>query len=91
MSETNTPAARRFRNAEGAASHFMVTAETLTNWHHRGYIRGYRIEGVRGIQFDLDEIERAFKVYGPSKMRDGRRRGAKGRVVAVVVAEGGDQ
>jgi len=94
MSEdTNTPAQRRLRDGAGAARFFQVGTDTITNWLHRGYIRAYRIDGVRALQYDLDEIERAFKVYGPARMRDGRKRGAKGRVVPLVVvaSEGSDQ
>lgn len=78
----------RLRNATGAAAHFLVSSTTIENWLNRGYIRGYRVDGSRQVHYNLDEIERALKVHGPNKMRDGRRRGA-GRVVraVTVVAE----
>ncbi|GAA1161496.1 hypothetical protein F6W69_06045 [Microbacterium oxydans] len=90
MSEA-TADAKRLHEADFTARHFLVHPNTIENWLSRGYIRAFRLNGTGPLLFDLDEIERAFKVYGPSKMRDGRKRGAKGRVVAVVVAEGGDQ
>lgn len=72
------------------ARHFQVSTTTIENWLHRGFIRAYRVDGQRTLLYNLDEIDRAFRVHSP-KMRDGRRRGAKGRVVAVVVPEGSDQ
>jgi hypothetical protein len=93
MSDPNTPAPRRLVTHTAAAAHVMVSPDTIVNWHHRGYIRAYRLAGIRGLHFDLDEIERGFKTFGPGKMRDGRKRGARGRVVPVVVVvpEGSDQ
>ena len=85
MSDTDTPAPRRLHKGDETARFFQVGTETVTNWLHRGYIRAYKIEGSRALHYDLDEIERAFKVYGPAKMRDGRKRG-RGRVVPVSVA-----
>lgn len=91
MSDDITP--RRLLPQPRLAQTVQVGTETVTNWLHRGYIKGYRVEGTRVLHFDLDEVERAFKIYGPAKMRDGRRRGAKGRVVRAVIvpAEERDQ
>lgn len=86
MSDPNAPAARRLRNARNTAEHFMVGQETVVRWRNLGYIRAYKIDGNRVLHYDLDEVERAFKVHGPSKMRDGRKRG-RGRVVRVITAE----
>lgn len=86
MSDPNILTARRLRNARDTAEHFMVGQETVLRWRNQGYIRAYKIDGGRVLHYDLDEVERAFKVHGPSKMRDGRKRGL-GRVVRVIVAE----
>ncbi|WP_336628810.1 MULTISPECIES: hypothetical protein [unclassified Microbacterium] len=91
MSDTDTPAPRRMRDGEGVAQFFQVGEETVVRWRNLGYIRAYRLDGRRALQYDLDEIERAFKTQGPRKMRDGRKRGAKGRIVRLIVAEGSDQ
>ncbi len=83
--------ARRLRSRQATAEHFRVSAATIDNWHGRGYLKAYKIDNTRTLYFDLDEIERAFIQQG-SKMRDGRRRGAKGQVVRLVtsVAESGE-
>ena len=73
---------RRLRTREQTANHFQVTEQTVTNWHERGYIIGYKVDS-RTILYDLDEIERALRFYPRSKMRDGRRLGSKGRVVVL--------
>ncbi len=90
MSDPNTPAERRLRNARNTADHFMVGQETVVRWRNQGYIRAYKLDGSRVMLYDLDEVERAFKVHGPTKMRDGRRRG-RGRVVRVITAERVDE
>lgn len=82
---------KRLHNAEYTARYFLIHPNTLENWLSRGYIRAFRLDGSGPLLYDLDEIERAFKLHGPRKMRDGRKRGAKGRVVAVVTAEASDQ
>lgn len=87
----DTADGKRLRTTAETARHFMVHPATIENWHGHGYVRAFRLDGTGPILFDIDEVERAFKVHG-SKMRDGRRRGAKGRVLPVVVAEPeGDQ
>lgn len=93
MSTDNSPTARRLRNLADTAEYAQVHPATVESWHGKGYISAYKLNNSGPILFDLDELERAFKTYGPQKMRDGRRRGAKGRVVplAVVVTEGADQ
>lgn len=80
--EPRNRAERRLRNREHAARHFQVTEQTVTNWHERGYIIGYKAD-ARTILYDIDEIERALKIYPRSRMRDGRRLGSKGRVVVL--------
>lgn len=85
---TDNPATRRLRDAASTAQFFQVHSATVDNWLGKGYIRAYKLNNSGPLLFDIDEIERAFKLYGPRKMRDGRRRGAKGRVVPLaVVAE----
>lgn len=82
---------RRLRKAAEAARYFQVSPTTIENWLHRAYIRAYRVEGNRSLMYDLDEIERAFKMHGPDKMRDGRRRGAGHVVPLTVVASEGEK
>lgn len=90
---TDNPTARRLRDLAGTAAYAQVHPATVESWHGKAYITAYKVNNAGPIMFDLDELERAFKLFGPHKMRDGRRRGAKGRVVplAVVVTEGADQ
>ncbi len=76
---------RRLFETVDLAREVQVHPATVENWLGRGYIRAYRVNGTGPILFDLDEVERAFSMLGPKKMRDGRRRGAKGRVVPIAV------
>ena len=85
MSSDNTPTDRRLRDMAGTAEYAQVHPATVESWHGKGYITAYKLNNSGPIMFDLDELERAFKLFGPQKMRDGRRRGAKGRVVPLAV------
>ncbi|KRB38817.1 helix-turn-helix domain-containing protein [Microbacterium sp. Root180] len=85
----DTADGKRLRTTADTARHFMVHPATVENWLSRGFIRAFRVDGAGPILFDIDEVDRAFKVHAP-KMRDGRRRGARGRVVAIVVPEGSE-
>lgn len=79
---------RSLHDAEFTARHFLIHTNTLDNWLSKGYVRAYRANGAGPLLYDLDEIETALVRIGRRKMRDGRRRGARGRVVAVVTAVG---
>lgn len=83
MPSSNTAHSRLGTLAE-TARFFQVSPRTIENWHERGYIVGYRTTS-REIRFDLDEIELKLTTMPRSKMRDGRRRGRRGRVVVLPV------
>lgn len=53
--------------------HLQVAPKTPQNWVARGYIGIYRTDDGT-LVYDLDEVEAAIRLYGPTKMRDGRRR-----------------
>lgn len=81
----------RFNPIHPTARLFEVSTRTIENWHEKGYITAYR-DGTGPLLYDSEEIERALASRPRSQMRDGRRRGEKGRIVPMpVVAEGSDQ
>lgn len=52
---------------------FKVFGKTPGNWVSKRYVTVYR-DNDGTLLLDANEIEAALKLYGPSKMRDGRRR-----------------
>ncbi|WP_062203985.1 hypothetical protein [Demequina salsinemoris] len=74
----------RYLKKPVVAHYFNVSERTVSNWHGSGYINGYR-DGTGEVLYDLDEIEHALKVRPRTQMRDGRVRGARGRIVPMPV------
>lgn len=62
---------------------FHVSDKTPKNWVSRGYLHVYRADDGT-LLLNLDEIETALKLYGPSKMRTGLSRyGARVRPLPI--------
>jgi len=76
----------RFNPIEPTARLFQVSTRTIENWHEKGYIAAYR-DGSGKLHYDADEIERALASRPRTEMRDGRKRGAKGRIVPMPVID----
>lgn len=62
--------------------HFLISDETLFNWHEKGYIKAYRPTGGGPLLYDWAEIEQAL-LDNPGRMRDGRKRGPRGKVLPI--------
>lgn len=61
------------------AAHLQISSRTADLWHSKDYITGYLDEGG-SLVYNLEEVELAIALSG-GRMRDGRKRGKKGRVV----------
>lgn len=81
-----------FGDAEQTGEHFKVNSATPPNWGAKRYINTYRDQHGR-IVYDWREIEAAFVKYGPTKMRDGRKRNGVSVIDIVIpeVVEGGEE
>lgn len=67
------PRPRRFLTFPQIRDRYEVSEKTPTNWVRKGYVTLYKSpEGT--LLLDVDEVDAALKFYGPTKMRDGRRR-----------------
>ena len=73
MSTTTSQRPRRFLTFPQIRDRYQVSEKTPTNWVRKGYVTLYKsADGT--FLLDVDEVDAALKFYGPSKMRDGRRR-----------------
>lgn len=60
------------------AAHLQINPRTVDLWHSKGFITGF--VGDAGVEYHLEAVELAMSM-NPFSMRDGRKRGARGRVV----------
>lgn len=74
----------RFNPISPTARLFQVSTRTIENWHEKGFIAAYR-DGSGVLQYDSEEIERALAARPRTQMRDGRRRGPRGRIVPMPI------
>ena len=61
------------------AAHLQISSRTADLWHSKDYITGY-FDDDEGLVYNLEEVELAIAMSN-GRMRDGRKRGKKGRVV----------
>lgn len=67
------PRPRRFLTFPQVCDRYQVSAKTPQNWAKKQYITVFRSDDGT-LLLDLDEIEAALKLYGPTKMRTGLTR-----------------
>ena len=70
---SNPQRTKRFLTFAQVRERFQVSDKTPKNWVSKGYLQVYRADDGT-LRLDLDEIEVALKVYGPTKMRTGLKR-----------------
>lgn len=68
---STSPRPRRFLTLPQICDRYEVSDKTPRNWVRRGYVTLYKCAGE--LLLDVDEVDAALKLYGPTKMRDGRR------------------
>lgn len=62
--------APRFLTFAQVRERFQVSDKTPKNWVSKGYLQVYRADDGT-LLLNLDEIEAALRVLGPTKMRTG--------------------
>ncbi len=66
-----------------AVGYLGCSGRTLRNYVARGYFAAYKVPGVRGLVFDLDEID-AWRASAPARVLVGSRGyGENARIVAL--------
>ena len=60
---------RRLGPVDLYARHRQQHRRTIDNYLHHGYIKGYRMPGVRALLIDFDEADAALAALPPTKVR----------------------
>ena len=87
---TIDPTPAHFIPLREAPDYFQVSARTPEQWARKKYIRLYRSNDGT-LVVNVDEIERALRLHGRTKMRDGRRRYGVPVAPMPVTAKAADQ
>lgn len=65
------PRPRRFLTLPQTCDRYEVSEKTPRNWIRKKYVTLYKADDGT-LLLDADEVDAALKLYGPTKMRDGR-------------------